>query len=95
MTDRQEFEKWAKTLAWSHFVAQFDTDDNGEYDEQATFRLYLCWLAARRSQSEQVRELVEAVEVISTDPHEPMSRMLGLKHARRLAAQLKEQQDAK
>ena len=56
--DRAEFEAWAATTG----VEDFSDGDLYGYSNVLTANCYASWLAARRTQSEQVRELMEAAD---------------------------------
>ena len=79
--ERAEFEAWARSKNYNTSIF-----DDGTYIFTDIQVMAECWLAARRTQSEQVRELVAAVERLNiNDPD--------FTEVDSLAAQLKETTD--
>lgn len=100
MTDqnRTEFEAWARSVGADASEGNRDLEwspSAKRYSKDLTHNYYTAWLAARRTQSAKVRELVAAVMVLvdrqsrrTPDPRDIDPDFLTVA---RLAAQLKEQ----
>jgi hypothetical protein len=90
--DRAEFEKWS--LGVGADECDLVQDDNGDYMSRKTRDYWGVWLAARRTQYEQVRELCGLIKTLHSEELQDRGEVpVLLDDIATLAAQLKEQQD--
>ena len=97
--DRAEFEAYIREVDTNNLSLEYSSTENRTYTNNHTENLYRTCIASRRTQSQQVRELVEAVEKLDAlDRHHARSgvanyfaKMYAIRgRITTLAAQLKE-----